>query len=380
MTQSPRALGRLAVLGAALAGPAALLSFATAAAEPSPGYLALARRYAHGDRAAAVAELGSWTKNRLSQEIEELRAKALAPERTSGAGWPAAPPLRAIVMLHTDRDDLERGLSASVASVKSQVCGPRLHMDLAERVAALLIGHPEGRGFARRWYLAMALRGLSEYCLGDARHFAHDGLKEFPRDAELLLASGIIDEAAASLVPVGPTNLAVFSPRQRDEARGLHEERLIALERARHSFEQALAADGSLLAARLHLGRTRWSLDDRAAARAALEAVIAARPPADLQYLAHLFLGRVHEDEGRLSDAEKQYREALAADPSAQAAAVALSCVLQLRGEPNSARAVLEAALAFVGRRNNDVFWGYLFHLTPQAEGILEALRQEAFP
>ena len=378
MTGSPRALGRLVLIEAVLA--AATVLPVPAGAQPSPAYLALARLYARGERAAAVAEIGSWTKNRLSQEIEELRANALARERTAGAVSPEAPLLRAIVMLHTDRDALERRPSASAASVESQVCGPRLHMDLAERVAALLIGDPEGRGFARRWYLAMALRGLSDYCLGDARHFVHDGLKEFPRDAELLLASGIIDEAAASLVPDGPTNLAVFSPRQRDEARGLHEERLIALERARHAFEQALAADGSLLAARLHLGRTRWSLDDRAAARAALEAVIAARPPADLRYLAHLFLGRVHEDEGRLGDAEKQYREALAADPSAQAAAVALSCVLQLRGEPNAARAVLEAALAFVGQRNDDVFWGYLFYRTPQADGIFEALRREAFP
>lgn len=376
MAESPCVLGRLMLIEAVLAAATVLPS--PAHAEPSPAYLELARRYGRGERAAAVAELGSWTKNRLSQEIEELRAKALGPEGAIAGGSPAGPPLRAIVMLHTDRDDLERRPSASAAGLESLVCGPRLHVDVAERVAALLMRDPEGRDFARRWYQAMALRALSEYCLGDARHFAHEGLKELPRDAELLLASGIIDETAASLVTVGPANLAVFSPRQRDEAQGHVQERRIALTNARHAFEQALAADESLLAARLHLGRTRWSLDEREAARAAFEAVIGGRPPADLRYLAHLFLGRIHEDDGRLSDAESQYREALATDPSAQAAAMALSCVLRLRGEPDAARTVLEAALAFAGRRNDEVFWRYLFQRAPQADGIFAELREEA--
>lgn len=356
-----------------------ILLLLQAEAQASPDYIALALRYARGERAAAVAELGSWTKGRLSQELDELRKRALANAAAGSARSFETMPLRAIVMLHTDRDEWERRPTVA-AGEQPPPCGTRLHAEVAERAVVLLMGDPEGRDFARRWHLAMALRGLAEYCFEDGRRFAHEGLKWFAKDAELLLVSGVIDEAVASLAETTPVSLAVLSPRQRAETEARVHERLILLGSACHAFEQALLADRNLLEAELHLGRVRFWREEKEPARAALQVVLAGRPDPDLEYLAHLFLGRVHEDEGRLKDAEGQYREALVLDPSAQAAAMALSCVLQAQGEPDAARVVLEGALAYAGRRDSDPFWSYLFARTRQADAILEALREESGP
>lgn len=375
MTSSRGALGRRILLEATMAGAFALLLLTTVA-EPSAAYVALARRYARGERAAAVAELSRWSAKQLDQELEQVRAGAVGASRGLAArSLSEAPPLRAIVMLHTDRDALERGTSPS--STGPPRCGTRTHMELAERAATLLAGDPAGQGFSRRWVLAVALRALSEYCVDDARRLAHDGLEWFPHDPDLILVGGIVEEAAAFMMDVGaPVAVAGALERQRVEQQ-LVQERRILMGKARHSFEQALAAQGTLLPARLHLGRVRFGLEERQAARADLQAVLDAQPQGDLAYLAHLFLGQVHEADDRIALAETHYRQALATDPSAQAAAMALSCLLQLRGESEAARAVLETALGHAARRADDAFWGYLFYRTVPADPILEGLREE---
>ena len=375
MSSSPAALGRPTALEATLVGAFALLPLATAA-EPSAAYVALARLYARGERAAAVAQLSEWTPKRLDQELEQLRAGTLGPSRGQPAGSPLEVPLRAVIMLHTDRDAVERGTSAS--SAEPPRCGTRTHMELALGAATLLVGDPKGREFSRRWTVAMALRALAEYCFDDARRFVHDGLKWVPRDAELVFVGGIIDEAVATLMEVGPTGPVAHVPSKLAAAQRLVQDRLILLGKARHAFEQAIAGDGTLLQARLHLGRVAWRLEDREGSRAALAAVLAGHPPPDVGYLAHLFLGKVDEDEEHWVEAEMHYRAALSTDPSAQAAAIALSHVLQHRGEADDARAVIEAALLVAGRRNDDLFWGYLFYRTAEADRILDGVRAEA--
>jgi Tfp pilus assembly protein PilF len=95
--------------------------------------------------------------------------------------------------------------------------------------------------------------------------------------------------------------------------------------------------------------------------------------------LARLFLGQVHEDAGRLEQATGEYRRALAVDPNAQSAAVALSHALRKAGDGEGSRRVLLDALAHAGRRTQaDVFWNYF---TSNALGFaaeLDGLRREA--
>jgi tetratricopeptide (TPR) repeat protein len=131
---------------------------------------------------------------------------------------------------------------------------------------------------------------------------------------------------------------------------------------ARRAYEEALAADMDQAAVRVRLGRVLWRLGEREEAAAALAGAIDdARDAPRIRYLAHLFLGRVQEDGGRLDEAESSYRRALELDPQAQAAGIALAHVLRLAGDEQAAREVAVRTVSYAGRRGGlDFFWEYL--------------------
>jgi tetratricopeptide (TPR) repeat protein len=130
--------------------------------------------------------------------------------------------------------------------------------------------------------------------------------------------------------------------------------------------------------ARVRLGRALWRLGEADLARSALtEALQRARDPM-LLYLAHLFLGQVHEDADRLGDAVAEYRAALESDPQAQSAAVALAHGLRLSGDQESSRQVLEHALSRAGRRSGrDIYWDYIVGNAVQVDEVFAQLRRE---
>ncbi len=329
-------------------------------------YLSMVERYAAGDRAEALAALEGWTPNELQFEVEKLRDRGVAARGLL---------LRAAVMLHTDRAGIERGM---VPLDEGETrCRSNSHIELAAEIVPLLTSWEEGRAFARRWYLATAFGAHGRFCFTDARRWAQAGLKWFPKDAELLLAAGTTDEALGSLPGWSHARLEAL-PSQRRLRESVLSDRRSYLERARRAFQQALAADGSLGEAWLRLGRVEWGLGHAdAALRALREGLGRAREPSVL-YTGHLFLGQVHEDAGRLGNAEREYRAALAVDPQGQAAAVALSWVLQVAGDAAASREVLDEAVASAGRRRNaDAWWDYLFGRSADAEPVLEKLRSE---
>jgi tetratricopeptide (TPR) repeat protein len=280
-------------------------------------------------------------------------------------------------MLHTDREEVERRLLP--ASDESQpMCSGGIHAGLARKAVELLLETPGGRDFARRWLFGMALRDQQAFCLANALRWADDGVRWFANDAELLLARGTIQEALATLVGSVP-GLAGLSPRARDMARSTLNERRYRLAGARRSFESALAADPGLHEARLRLGRVAWHLEQKDAARSAFESVLSRAAEPGVLYLARLYLGRVAEDARRLEEAEGHYREALALEPQGQAAAVALSHVLGLAGDPAAAREVLQAAVSRAGSRTlADPFWAYLSGRSDEGDAILDELRRES--
>lgn len=108
-------------------GPAVWLAVAAllGPATTRPSYRDVVRRYAAGERAEAVAELGRWMEKDLARELERLRAWARragqcadCEEKYTFAHFP----LRAAVLLHTDREELERR-SRSPADEASPPCG-----------------------------------------------------------------------------------------------------------------------------------------------------------------------------------------------------------------------------------------------------------------
>jgi tetratricopeptide (TPR) repeat protein len=370
--------------------PALCLALATAPAaaqqpQRTDSYRQLLARYAEGERAPALAGLEQLAYNDSIHGYGELKAQAEAlakraddPQTTRRRDELAELQalLRAGVMLHWDRDDAERPPSAGNEAPRA--C-PGRHAELAGRYAALLARWPGTRGFALAFFATASNASQWEFCLEAALGFARDGLKLFPREPLLLLAAGSVLEQRATLAAVRPSaHQPMLGQRARDERSLALSAREGAFKDARRYLEDALGAQPALALARVRLGRVSWQLRDRAGARAALERAVAERPEPPVLYLAHLFLGQVHEDAGLVEEALVQYRAALALDPSAQVAAVALSHALRLAGDVDGSRQVLLQALAHAGRRRtSDVYWNYFQAHALGFEERLDALRRE---
>lgn len=363
---------------AAVVSVAALLGAATLARAQAEAYSSLVARYAKGDRAAAVAELAGLDEAELARQLEALQQRATAAARCPSCPHDSAPPLRAAVMLHTDRDELERR-PLRTSGERELTCGPPVQAALAERAVWLLLGDALGRDFALRWYQAMALRSLGDLCLDEARDWVAAGIKHFPKQKELLLVRGAIAEetVAAALVLERPP--LATSSAEWDRQHELKTEQHTLLNEGRAALEQALAVDPGFEEAALRLGHIRYRLGQAGPALQTLAGVIDhSRDPARL-YLAHLFSARIQEAAGRVAEAEREYRAALALDADGQAAAMGLSHLQLLAGGGEASRDVLDAALARAGvRRHADPFWDYPLGLAKEAEPLFAALRSEA--
>ena len=151
------------------------------------------------------------------------------------------------------------------------------------------------------------------------------------------------------------------------------------LEQARQDFADALAIDASLGFARLRLGRVLWRLGQPEPARQQIETALASLRHVDHVYLAHLFLGRVHQDAGRLAEARAEYRLAVALHPSARSASTALSNALFVAGDAEAARQALRERIASAGRRSErDPFLDYLVLNAADLEELTDALHRES--
>lgn len=358
------------------AAVALALAAAPKATGPRPEYLALLQDYARGDRAGAIARLGSWSLRDQERQLGQIEKRVTAAE-LCGCSTPLdGIPLRAAVMLHADRDRAER--PASTEAEQPRPCpGPQAR--LAGGFASLLARRPEHRDFARRFFLATALRCQWDYCLEEAVRFGKDGIQLFPRDGELLLAVGSVYEEGATLGNTASlTRITGLPEGKHDNDRVSAKERRKWMLEARRFLTDAVAADPENVLARLRLGRVLYRLGDADPAQQALAGAAERSRQDALSFLIHLFLGKLHEDASRLDDAVAEYRLALGIEPTSQSAAVALAHALQLTGEGDAARSVLEDALAATGRRDGrDAFWDYLMGDAMRLESLLDELHRE---
>jgi tetratricopeptide (TPR) repeat protein len=363
-----------------------LLSLSTLAAAQrsdglSPAYESAIRRYHSGDRAGAIADMNVWPERRLRDEMTAF--KALGRRAQACQGCPDADaweqmPVRAALMLHSDCAQRARRDGQS----------PRLQDSAAVEVASLMKDDPSHRAFVRRWYEAMASLAQSENRWDEALAWAQQGLREFPDSVEMLLVQASIEEMQGAIEKtrgapgaVRERNDSLLDPdAKRSRAERLHRRKVREhFENAQRALGEALAADASLPTLRLRLGRVAWRLGETAEARSAFLDVLARKPDAATAFLAHLFLGRLDEDAGRLDDAAASYEAALTLDPRSQSARLALSHVRLQRGDATGARAEVEKAVGEGGRRPQpDAFWLYPWGPSVGVRGRLEALRQEA--
>jgi tetratricopeptide (TPR) repeat protein len=215
----------------------------------------------------------------------------------------------------------------------------------------------------------------------EALDWAERGLRDFPDSAEMLLVLGSIEETVGAQASFLETHEALVDPNTRRSRSDLLQRREVRehLEKAHRALRSAVAADPTLLEARLRLGRVAWRLGETAEARSVLSDVLAQEPDAAKAFLAHLFLGRLDEDASRLVDAARSYEAALALDPHSQSARLALSHVRLRGGDAPGARADVETTVGSAGRRPHpDALWLYPWGPSVGVEERLETLRREA--
>ena len=358
-------------LAAALTAAAAILApplQTPVSAQRSSDFVDIVDVYAAGDETQALARLAAWSKSEVRAHVSFLMkgdADSLAFSKTQ---------LRAALLLHARRE-IQENLHPPKGEQVIR-CDTGLHAQAVTRLSAilLLVDH-QASDFLRPFYLAMARQALWSHCLVESRSWARAGLKLFPKDGPLIMSVGIASETDAFFTPAPAPRTPGLLPsiiKQREiEALRLKS----VLDTARGDYAAALSAAPFLFEARLRLGRVLWRLGQPEAARPHFEAVIASSANGGLRYLAHLFLGQLHEDTSRWPEAEQQYRSALDLQPGSERAAVALSHARFAQGDTESARELLTTSLETARPAAGvDPWVSYLVIQSPEGESILKDL------
>jgi tetratricopeptide (TPR) repeat protein len=140
----------------------------------------------------------------------------------------------------------------------------------------------------------------------------------------------------------------------------------------------ALDAQPDLLEARLRLGRLASYLGREGEALEELTPVASGKASREMRLLAQLFLGRVHEQAGRVPVAIRSYRRALEIDPTSQTAAIGLSYALGRSGERGQGAEVLRPAL--LARRTSEAWIDYHLGFPSNYEAAMRSLREKVRP
>jgi hypothetical protein len=229
--------GGVALLAAWL-GTAAVARPAGKSAES--GYAGLVERYADGDGPAASKALAAL-------EAREVRDGARALAGGVARAWDdrARAVAKAAGLLHLDTARLS--VDGDTAGIDRHLGHALLFVAVADEVPA----DADLRSFARRFYLAAALYRQRFLEMEDAGVLLDQGLRRCPKDAELHLARGLVEETLATWpVPAPDEEGAAPHP---DRAGGLPVGRLAAVEpkdrlaRAEGAFRAALQADPGLV-------------------------------------------------------------------------------------------------------------------------------------
>ena len=303
-------------------------------------YRRLIERYATGD-SSAPAILASWPGVDLA--VVAAPAGSAAP-RENWAG--------AVLALHTAALllNVERGNEATA---------------LIDAGGALAGGPGPGEDFARSWHLAAGY--LRQSFGSHDRAFQHyrSALQLHHDDPESLLARATALEYSVlpdgyGAVPVAADEVWSFMEcdgRAPDglAARLAHPERASTslrwrlLELLVRQYRDVLARDGSLVEARLRLGRVQAAYGLQKEAAAGFRSVASEATDPFLVSIAHLCLARLS---GEDAQAVAEYQAAIQTEPSLRPAWVGLSHALHGQGDREAALAALERAFVLEGDRS----------------------------
>jgi tetratricopeptide (TPR) repeat protein len=255
--------------------------------------------------------------------------------------------LDAAVMLHTH--------AAAAALEEADSDEASLHLDQAQKILEWTSARRAAGGrlagpaqepcdtrpqiSRREWYLAATRLTLAEWVLSGAEEFAARLVRAAPEDPDALFAAGNVQEALATneaqyYLPPPTGRYSGLSAWKRAQNRYLESlrNRKRYREAARQLYARALKLAPGRQDVRLRFGWVSVLLEREGDARPALESVVANPDSRANQYLAALFLGRLHERAGRFGDAVSTYRLASLLLPDAHVARIALSHALWRQG------------------------------------------------
>jgi hypothetical protein len=248
------------------------------------------------------------------------------------------------------------------------------HVDVARSFLQRVIDDPanrqstsadrRARDLAARWHALVAIM----YCMRDddrhAQREVNRGLTVDGKHREVNLVAGTLIEY----------RIQRDVPDLRGPHPTLRNAQARTLLQATEVYRLILASHPDFLEARLRLG---WvlHLNNSRGSREQLEEVTGRASKGDMQYLAHLFLGAVHERSNRLSDAAREYAAARAVAPW-QAAVIALIRIEAGLGHNDRVRMLAAEIPPAADPQGNDPWHFYNRCFT--GNGLLEGLRAEA--
>jgi tetratricopeptide (TPR) repeat protein len=217
------------------------------------------------------------------------------------------PLLRAALMLHTEivlglrpgglrmpRDERQAHVNAQAALLGALEIPPR---------------DPNTNPFLQAWYLLVIADAQGNLNLPTAKLTTVTARKSLGDYAELLLASGALEELAWTLQHEQQSQLGVNGD----------------LKEAESAYRRALILNPKLIEAQLRLGRVLTLRDKPDDAVRALEQLRPDNTEGGFLYLARLFEGAAFEQQGQMDRAADSYRSAIAVMPASQSARVALA-------------------------------------------------------
>lgn len=312
-------------------------------------YPAVVHDYRNRDR-EAVARLRALTVDQADEGVGAAIAGKPQP-------WDWKD-LRAAAMLHTEAWYLARAEAAWDEAARHSLQAERL-------LGAVTDLEPQQLHFADRWCKALLV------LLRDDRRRAQslrDGCwRRWPLSRPAKRASDLFDLALFSEA----TFFGPDSPGVKRTSDPLVRQRMDRLARM---YQAVLTEDRQHAAAALRLGNLRAGLGQEAAA---IEHFTVASRSFDprIRYLAFLFVGQIHNRNGRLDDAERFYKAAIEQYPAAPSAVYALCELLGRRGrEAESKRRLLD--LLRQGR-HVDPLWTFRLPPGQSASLQLDELRIE---
>jgi hypothetical protein len=333
----------------ALAALAWVLAECPGLAQGRGEYFALLDRYASGETTEAAAALSAWPESRVRAVVGSLVAKT--------------PPtlLRRAIMLHTE-----------TAFVEVDDGRESFHLEVARSFVEDLLRSPyaelTARDFAGRWHAQAAIVYCTRNHEARARTEVNRGLTFDGSQRYVNLVAGALLEFPLGQLESNPRG--TWNSYQTIDYK-LRKQ----LHQAAQIYRGIIAKNPEFAEARLRFGWVLALNDSVDSAREQLQIVASRAAHYDVSYLAHMFLGSLHERARRPADAAREYEAARTVRPF-QSSRIALMRLAADRGDRERVRS-LATEIAENPVDDEEDPWSF-YPLCATGGDLLDGLRAEA--